>query len=244
MNLRLFLRLGRVSNLPTVWSNVVAGAVLSGVEPPIAVLGLLVVAMSSVYVAGMFLNDAFDREIDAKERPERPIPSGLISARTVFVWGFGLLVFGVGLVAVQALGLVAVQALGFSGQPRPWAVLGSCALGGLVVAYDAHHKKNPWSPLLMAMCRVLVYCVAGYSLTNTPSSMLWAGMCALGGYLAFVTFAAKREKQHHIPIGALIAGISLVDAVWIAAMGEGRLALVAVVAFCLTLVGQRWIVGT
>ncbi len=30
---RVFLKLGRVSNLPTVWSNVAAGAVLSG-QPP------------------------------------------------------------------------------------------------------------------------------------------------------------------------------------------------------------------
>ena len=46
----------------------------------------------------MYLNDAFDREIDAGERPERPIPSGLVSANSVFAAGFGLILFGLGLV--------------------------------------------------------------------------------------------------------------------------------------------------
>ena len=43
----------------------------------------------------MYLNDAFDREIDARERPERPIPSGRIGAGPVFAIGFGLLAAGV-----------------------------------------------------------------------------------------------------------------------------------------------------
>ena len=36
------------------------------------------------YIGGMYLNDAFDRDIDARERPERPIPSGHVGARR---WG-------------------------------------------------------------------------------------------------------------------------------------------------------------
>lgn len=66
-------RLGRVSNLPTVWSNVLAGAALAGaagVSPPALVA--LMIAISLFYVGGMWLNDAFDAEIDARERPERP----------------------------------------------------------------------------------------------------------------------------------------------------------------------------
>src|ERR1700733_16333044 len=74
------LTLGRVSNLPTVWTNVLAGAVLSGGDWRNWRLGLMLVAMSLFYVGGMYLNDYFDRTIDARERPERPIPSGEISA--------------------------------------------------------------------------------------------------------------------------------------------------------------------
>jgi hypothetical protein len=53
------LRLGRVSNLPTVWTNVLAGAVLSGGDWRNWRLGLMLVAMSSFYVGGMYLNDYF-----------------------------------------------------------------------------------------------------------------------------------------------------------------------------------------
>ena len=77
-----YLRLGRVSNLPTVWTNVVAGAVLSGAAPRAATLVALAAALSAFYVGGMYLNDGFDRDIDARERPERPIPSRLVSAPT------------------------------------------------------------------------------------------------------------------------------------------------------------------
>ena len=69
MKLSVALRLGRVSNLPTVWSNTLAGTVIAGGEP--WRLGTLLAALgiSLLYVAGMYLNDAFDREIDANEGP-------------------------------------------------------------------------------------------------------------------------------------------------------------------------------
>src|SRR5689334_22435492 len=98
MRLRTALRLGRVSNLPTTWNNVIAGLVLSGAgalafAPTLA----LCCAISLLYVGGMYLNDAFDREYDARERPERPIPAGEVSAAAVFGSGFGMLALGVAL---------------------------------------------------------------------------------------------------------------------------------------------------
>src|SRR6478736_6052578 len=81
---RALLVLGRVSNLPTVWSNCLAGWLLGGAETP-AVLPRLLIGASLLYVAGMFLNDAFDIEFDRQFRPERPIPSGAISTRAVWL---------------------------------------------------------------------------------------------------------------------------------------------------------------
>ena len=66
MNIATFLRLGRVSNLPTVWSNALAGAALAGAWPPDGRLVPLLAAMTLAYTGGMFLNDAFDRDIDAR----------------------------------------------------------------------------------------------------------------------------------------------------------------------------------
>ena len=74
--LETLLKLGRVSNLPTVWTNVLAGTVLAGGAPLSAATGIVVLAMSMFYIGGMFLNDYCDRTIDALERPRRPIPAG------------------------------------------------------------------------------------------------------------------------------------------------------------------------
>ena len=88
MNWTVALRLGRVSNLPTVWTNVLTGTVLAGSTPTPFALGLLFLAISLFYVAGMYLNDAFDRHFDTAAYPQRPIPSGAVTAGTVFTMGF------------------------------------------------------------------------------------------------------------------------------------------------------------
>src|SRR5262249_53072219 len=79
---RTLLVLGRVSNLPTVWSNCLAAWLLAG-GGPWSRLGLVALGSSFIYTGGMFLNDAFDIEFDRKHRPERPIISGEASPRFV-----------------------------------------------------------------------------------------------------------------------------------------------------------------
>src|ERR1700728_2085349 len=94
MNWSVALRLGRVSNLPTVWTNVCAGVVLSGAAVTAQLTLLLIVSLSLFYVGGMFLNDAFDQRFDRRERPYRPIGPGEQSSNMVFTYGFGLLNVG------------------------------------------------------------------------------------------------------------------------------------------------------
>ena len=132
MNLNVFFTLGRVSNLPTVWTNCIAGTVLATVASqavPFNALPLVVllIAMTLAYIGGMFLNDAFDHKIDAIERPERPIPSGRVSATTVYTWGFGMLAISIALVAWTALG---------NPQSGGWmAVISAIALCGAIILY-------------------------------------------------------------------------------------------------------------
>ena len=92
-SMRTYLVLGRVSNLPTVWTNVLAGTVLSMAVPGLSngQLLTLLVAMSLFYLGGMYLNDAFDAEIDAAERSDRPIPTGKIGEGQVWALGFAML---------------------------------------------------------------------------------------------------------------------------------------------------------
>src|ERR1043165_7364980 len=88
--LRTLLLLGRVSNLPTVWSNCLAGWWLGG-GGNFEKLPYLFAATTVLYIGGMFLNDAFDAEFDRVYRKERPIPSGKTSLEAVWRWGLAWL---------------------------------------------------------------------------------------------------------------------------------------------------------
>jgi 4-hydroxybenzoate polyprenyltransferase len=189
------LALGRVSNLPTVWTNVWAGAVLSGAQPELGSLLLCAVGISMLYVGGMFLNDAFDRELDKIERPERPIPQGWISAHTVFLLGFGLLVGGVASVAATPL---------LAGAFRFQALASAALLALAIVAYNARHKGTPWAPWLMGVCRGLVYVCAAMALSQRArwqlDPSLGLAALALGGYVVGLTYVARGEGKNDMPV--------------------------------------------
>src|ERR1700761_678047 len=105
--IRTLLVLARGSNLPTVWSNCLAGWWLTGGHNYWK-LPFLLLGVSALYTAGMFLNDAFDADFDRQRRPERPIPSGKIDAGTVWRTGFGLLLAG--FILLVPLGWMAIGA--------------------------------------------------------------------------------------------------------------------------------------
>ena len=65
---RALLVLGRVSNLPTVWSNCLAGWLLGG-GGEWGGFCWLCLGATALYVGGMYLNDAFDAEFDRVFRP-------------------------------------------------------------------------------------------------------------------------------------------------------------------------------
>jgi UbiA prenyltransferase family len=211
VSLGTFLRLGRVSNLPTVWSNVVAATVLAGAELATATTATVILAMTAFYVGGMYLNDAFDREVDARERPGRPIPSGQIAPVIVFAIGFGLLLVGIALMSLWG------TAAGLTG----------LALAAAIVGYDLHHKGVAWSPLLMGACRALVYVGAGVAATGTVASAALLGALALFAHVVGLSYAAKQESFNRIdhlwPLGL----VALPFAVGLWLLPSGALSLVA-----------------
>src|SRR5262245_47186218 len=140
MKLSVALRLGRVSNLPTVWSNVMTGMALAGAAGVDARLPILLLSLSLFYTGGMFLNAAFDHGFDAKARPERPIPSGQVGAAQVHGFGFGMMAAG--------LALLAWVGYGFEPFTHWRPVVAGCALAAAIVFYNWHHKNNPLSPFV------------------------------------------------------------------------------------------------
>lgn len=218
---RAYLGLARVSNLPTVWTNVLAGTALAtgGVSWP--AFAALAGAVSLLYTGGMFLNDAFDHRFDAMHRRDRPIPSGETTVGEVFAVGWLL----VGLGVLGVFGAAGARAAAWA------AVLAAC-----IVYYDWRHKRDPLGPLVMGVCRGLVYVVAGHA-------GLWAAV--MTAYVTAVTLLAKYgDRRWGWTIAWWIAAISIVDATAIAVAGVSNVALIALGGFPLTIVAQRWVRGT
>ena len=175
--LRTLLILGRVSNLPTVWSNCLAGWWLSG-GGNVWKLPLLFFGVSALYTGGMFLNDAFDADFDRQRRASRPIPSGAISQEAVLRWS--LVWLGCGALSLIAIG----KATG----------LLALALLICIIIYDASHKAITASPWLMGLCRFWVYVIAGTTAANgLHGNSIWCGV-ALAFYIVGLSFVAKRES--------------------------------------------------
>ena len=175
---RTLLILGRVSNLPTVWSDCLAAWWLGG-QGSRASLFWVALAASFLYEGGMFLNDAFDAQFDRLHRRTRPIPSGAISEREVWRWGFLWLALGLG--SVVWLGWVAAA----------WAV----ALCGCVLVYNAIHKWMPLAPFLMGMCRLSVYLMAASTAQRgITGEVIWKGL-ALAAYIVGLSYLARKESS-------------------------------------------------
>tara|TARA_R110002072_G_scaffold6212_4_gene37096 strand:- start:1751 stop:2593 length:843 start_codon:yes stop_codon:yes gene_type:complete len=180
MNKQTFLKLGRVSNLPTVWSNAIAGAVLAGVAPlgEILIVGLV---LSLFYTGGMWLNDAFDAEIDARERSNRPIPMGDVKVSTVFAGGIAML--AVAVVLSFTMG-AAAGAVGI-------------ALAVAVVLYDWLHKRTVLSPVIMGTTRFFCYLLAAAAVAQITGPVLLGGLGLLA-YVIGLTYAAKQEAYDRL----------------------------------------------
>jgi 4-hydroxybenzoate polyprenyltransferase len=181
-SLSTLLRLGRISNVPTVWTNVLAGSIIAGGAGHSDEVALIAIAMTAFYVGGMYLNDYFDRAIDARDRPGRPIDAGEIRASSVMLIGFGLLTAGIALMI----------AFGFG------AILCGLLLAGVIVLYDVWHKGNMLSPVVMGLCRALVYIGTGVAMAGGISNATVVGAAALACHVAGITYAAKQESLDRV----------------------------------------------
>ena len=188
---RAILELCRISNLPTVWTNVIAAWVLGGGDVGNLHLLWLLVGASLVYSAGMILNDTCDIIWDREKRPERPIPSGRIGLQTA--WGIGI----GGLMAGYAITV-------FGGAANP-TIAGF--LVGAIVLYDVYHKPWTGSVVVMGLCRTLLYATSSWAADGTaplPPSHHYIGFsmerallagALLGVYVVALTLIARAEAK-------------------------------------------------
>ena len=210
--LRALLALGRVPYLPTIWSNCLAGWWLGG-GSNYGKLPLMFLGASALCAGGMYLNDAFDADVDRHRHPERPIPSGAISLAAVWRWGWAWL----------ALGMLCLTILGNTAGTVA-VVLSVC-----IVVHGAAHKAFSATPWLAGICRLWVYMIAGSvgaaGLNGWP---IWCGL-ALALYAGGVGCLARQDTiRGRIPYWPLVwlaapivlaafmnAGASRMPGVWL-----------------------------
>ena len=189
--LRTHLILGRASNLPTVWSNCLAGWWLSG-GGNFWKVPLLLLGASALYTGGMFLNDAFDVDFDRQRRSTRPIPSGAIAEEWVWVYGWAWI----------ALGVLLLISCG------KWTGALAVVLAVCIVIYDATHKVITASPWLMGFCRFWLYVIAAtVGEADFNGRAIWCG-AALALYVVGLSYVARQETaaaaRGFAPYGSLI----------------------------------------
>jgi 4-hydroxybenzoate polyprenyltransferase len=138
-----YLQLMRPANIVTAWADVLAGFAASGYAVSsfsfdLIPLAWLLLATTGLYGGGIVFNDVFDAEIDARERPERPIPSGRASRMGASILGSLLLTAGI-VAASQVSWLSATLAF---------------SIAASAILYDAYTKHHPIiGPLNMGLCR-------------------------------------------------------------------------------------------
>jgi 4-hydroxybenzoate polyprenyltransferase len=184
-----FLRLMRLANVITAVSDIMAGIAIAGyfnnmddgqfsIRPVI----LYIVATIGLYGGGVVFNDVFDAELDKVERPERPIPSGLISKSSATFFATLLMVMGIAAAAmIHPEGLFSISGLL------------AFAIAIAAVVYDKWGKHHAIiGPLNMGLCRGLNL-LLGMSILPGVLTGYWFISLVPVAYIAAITMISRGE---------------------------------------------------
>ncbi|GBE91883.1 UbiA-like protein EboC [Nostoc cycadae] len=203
-----YLQLLRPANIITAWADIMAGFAASGyfAEANLTPLLWLILATTGLYGGGIVFNDVFDAELDAEERPERPIPSNRASRTGATLLGSVLLMVGV-VAAVQVSWLSGIFAI---------------AIATAALLYDAIAKHHPiLGPINMGLCRG-GNLLLGVSVVPAALENYWFLALITIVYIAAITILSRGEvhgAKHSTGIIALL----LIVAVIVGLLGLGWL---------------------
>jgi 4-hydroxybenzoate polyprenyltransferase len=171
-----YLRLVRAPAVFSTLGDPLAGLLLNDERIDTGLAARLSAASALIYLAGMALNDLADRDEDARERPERPIPSGAVSTRAAAMIGGSLLLGGV-----------------FAAR-RAGARWTGPALAAMIVAYDFQLKRSAaLGPAAMGACRALSLLMGVEASRGVVTRRGTEGALLLGAYVAGLTLIARGE---------------------------------------------------
>ena len=218
-----WLELTRISNVLTVATNAMVGLWVAHLLAGQATIERfidwmprhvgVVAGICLLYLFGMVLNDLLDRDVDAHERPSRPLPSRRVGLRPAILLAATLVSTGVWLVgggsfpipglAAIAVGLAfgsfakgqrnAIQWLG-----EAWAVVG---VGAILWNWLDHWRhadlRTPWG---FEAVLLLVATIVAYSLLhrNWRGSVVLMGLCrALAYWCATLSVMSVSGMQYN-----------------------------------------------
>ena len=125
-----------VTAVSDVWAGISLAVLFSGLAFP-AISQVLIISVASMflYAGGVVFNDVFDVEIDKRERPDRPIPSGNLSLKNAI--GIGVFCFLMGAILSATQGWtaffialsIAVMCLLYNGVFKHHFITGPIAMG-------------------------------------------------------------------------------------------------------------------
>lgn len=220
-----YLRLLRPANVVTAITDVLAGVAISGYllsigwETPLPII-LLCISTIGLYSGGIIFNDVFDAKLDSVERPERPIPSGLISVTEATI--FGLVCFLIGIVSAYFVSTV--------------SFLLSIAIAVACLVYNKWAKHNAvLGPVNMGLCRGLNL-LLGVSIVSGAVEQWWFLALVPIIYIASITMISRGEihggSKRMLYFGALLYVVVIACVIYFAiTMGDVRIALLFVIPF-------------
>jgi len=228
-----YIDLCRISNLPTVWTNVLAAMVLAGAAFSGLHFLILALSMSLLYSGGMCLNDICDAESDKEKKSSRPIPSGQVLIKDAYMLTITLFLTGLVLLFLV---------------PYRVAVIAGFFLLAVIVLYDLFHRSHPWSVVLMAACRLLVFVVAAFAVSGRIGQLVIIAGIAQFLYTFAISLVARYENKSKMPLNRpviplMIACISLVDGILLALLVSPFWLAAGAAGAILTLYGQKFVRG-
>jgi hypothetical protein len=204
--IKAWLTVLRLPNLLTVPGDPLAGFLLAAASGEVlwARVPASLAASLCFYGAGLLSNDFFDIDEDARERPNRPLPAGLIEPYVVFGVALGLTLLGVMLAAS-------------TGAPATIVAFVLCAL---VWTYNTVAKRSAfWGPLVMGLCRalnLLMGAAAGAEYRGFSEAAVVVAAVGLFVYIVGVSRIARNETgalpvggARWVPVAAVFSAFAL-----------------------------------
>ena len=196
----------RLSMAPSALADAAAGLLLgAGAWPGERAVWMLAAAFCA-YHGGMALNDWADRAGDARTRPERPLPSGVIGATAALGVSLTLLLLG--------------PLLAWQLEPRAGAAM--LAVSAMAALYDLRGRGAWTGPLLLGLCRagnLAAGMIAGAAIAGegaalyTPALPPPALLCAATLYGAYVFWLSRlgrlEDAEDDAPLGQRPRGFLL-----------------------------------